>query len=396
MSDSYREVTSTSWFGRIGRSVGGVVIGLLLIVGMIILLFWNEGRAVTTAKALAEGAGLIVSIPADTVDPGNDGKLVHVGGKTTTGTTPSDPDFGIAAPGLRLERSVEMYQWKQDSKSETTTKLGGGEETVTTYTYARGWSDRPIDSSGFKQPSGHSNPSMEIRDRSFQVPQAELGAFVLDQPVLDQVGDDERLALAPGQAGAVRDAFSGTAKVSIVDGRIYLGRDPASPAIGDYRISYRTVPADDLSVIGRQAGNRFEPYATKAGYDLLMVDSGLVPAEKMFAEAVTENTIFTWILRIAGLVLLFIGFALILAPLGVIFDVIPFLGSIMRLGTGAVAFVLALLAGGVTIAIAWFWYRPLLSITLIAIALAVAFLLSRLGKAKGPAPVSAPATASPQ
>ncbi|MEQ1949988.1 TMEM43 family protein [Mesorhizobium sp. CN2-181] len=393
MSDSFREVTSTSWFGRIGRSIGGVLIGLLLVIGMIILLFWNEGRAVTTAKALAEGAGLVVSIQPDAADRGNDGKLVHVGGKVATDTTPADPDFGISAPGLRLERSAEMYQWKQDSKSETKTKLGGGEETVTTYTYAKDWSDRPIDSSGFKQPSGHSNPSMEIRDRSYQVPQATLGAFTLDRPVLDLVGGDERLTLRPDQLSAVQSAFQGTAKVGIVDGRIYLGRNPASPAVGDYRISYTVVPAGDLSIIGKQVGSRFEPYATKAGRDLLMVDAGLVPAEKMFAEAVTENTILTWIARAVGLVVMFIGFALLLGPLGVIADVIPFLGSIVRLGTGVLAFVAALLVGVATIAVAWFWYRPLLSIVLVAIAFGVAYLLSRLGRAKGPAPAPAPAAA---
>ncbi len=57
MSDSFREVTSVSWFGRIKRAVGGVIIGLLLIVLMVIGLFWNEGRAVQTARSLAEGVG---------------------------------------------------------------------------------------------------------------------------------------------------------------------------------------------------------------------------------------------------------------------------------------------------------------------------------------------------
>ncbi len=392
MSDSIREVTSVSWFGRIGRSIGGLVIGLLLILVAIVLLFWNEGRAVTTAKALAEGAGIVVSASADQVDPANDGKLVHVEGNVTAGSTPADPDFGIAAPGLRLVRSVEMYQWRQDSRSETTTKVGGGEETVTTYTYSKGWSDRAIDSSGFRQPSGHANPSMEIQDRTYQVPEATLGAFTLDRPVLDQVGDDTRLPVRPDQVAAVRAAFQGQTKVSVVDGRIYLGKDPAAPAVGDYRIAYSIAPAGSYSVIGKQAGVMFRPYATRAGYDLLMVSSGLVPAEKMFADAVADNTMLTWILRIVGLAVLWFAFMLFLAPLGVVADVLPFLGSIVRLGTGVLAFVLALLAGVTTIAVAWFWYRPLFAITLVAITLAVAFALSRLGKSR-PAPV--PAAARP-
>ncbi|PSJ60573.1 TMEM43 family protein [Kumtagia ephedrae] len=391
MSDSVREVTSVSWFGRIWRSLAGLIIGPLLVLGMIVLLFWNEGRAVTTAEALDEGAGLVVSVQAGTIDPANDGRLVHVAGKATTDVSLTDPDFGVSAAGLRLVRSVEMYQWREDSKSETTTKLGGGEETVTTYTYSKKWSDRAIDSTDFKQPAGHANPSMEIEGRRFQVDRARLGAFDLDEPVLDLVGGERALPMAPAQKDAIRDAFSGSAKVSIVDGRIFIGRDPASPAVGDYRIRYSVAPAGDLSIVGRQAGDRFEPYQTKAGRNLLMVETGSVPAEKMFADAVTENTVVTWIVRIAGLLFLFVGFALLLGPLGVIADVLPFLGSIVRLGTGALALVLALLAGFVTIAVAWFWYRPLLSLGLVAIALAVAFVLSKLGRARATAAAPTPA-----
>jgi hypothetical protein len=391
MSDSVREVTSVSWFGRIWRSLAGLIIGPLLVLGMIVLLFWNEGRAVTTAEALDEGAGLVASVQAGTIDPANDGRLVHVAAKAATDVSLTDPDFGVSAAGLRLVRSVEMYQWREDSKSETTTKLGGGEETVTTYTYSKKWSDRAIDSTDFKQPAGHANPSMEIEGRRFQVDRARLGAFDLDEPVLDLVGGERALPMAPAQKDAIRDAFSGSAKVSIVDGRIFIGRDPASPAVGDYRIRYSVAPAGDLSIVGRQAGDRFEPYQTRAGRDLLMVETGSVPAEKMFADAVTENTVVTWIVRIAGLLFLFVGFALSLGPLGVIADVLPFLGSIVRLGTGALALVLALLAGFVTIAVAWFWYRPLLSLGLVAIALAVAFVLSKLGRARATAAAPTPA-----
>ena len=87
-----------------------------------------------------------------------------------------------------------------------------------------------------------------------------------------------------------------------------------------------------------------------AGDALLMVDTGSVPAEKMFADAVSANTLITWLLRLVGLVLLAIGFALLLAPLGVIADFIPFVGSIVRFGTGLIAFLCAIPVGTTTIA----------------------------------------------
>ena len=54
MSDSFTTRTHQSWFSRIGNSFAGVLIGLALIVGMVGLLFWNEGRAVKTARSLEE------------------------------------------------------------------------------------------------------------------------------------------------------------------------------------------------------------------------------------------------------------------------------------------------------------------------------------------------------
>jgi len=395
MSDSFTEVTRTSWFGRIGRSLIGMVIGILLVIGMMFLLFWNEGRAVTTARSLAEGAKAVVSVAADRIDAANEGKLVHVTGPVTTTSTPSDTDFGISAPGIRLVRTVEMYQWTQQSKSETKKELGGSEETVTTYTYSKRWEDRAIDSSNFKQAAGHLNPPMEIQGRAFQVPDGKLVAFDLGQPVLDRIGGEQQLAIRSEQRAAVDAAYQGSARVSIADNRIYLGPDPGSPRIGDYRISYEVAPAGVTSIVARQSGSTFAGYQTVAGDELLMVRVGNVAADKMFADAVSENTLITWVIRAAGVILLFIGFLLLFSPLGVVGDVVPFIGSIVRFGTGLASFIMAILVGGTVIAIAWFWYRPMLSFAIFGGAALIAYLLSRMRRSKGPVVAQAPGPSAP-
>jgi hypothetical protein len=400
MSDTFREVTSVSWFGRIKRSFGGLVVGLALIAGMVFLLFWNEGRAVQTARSLAEGSAAVVSVAADAADPANDGKLIHISGPLTAASVPADTEFGVSKESVRLVRKVEMYQWIETSKSETKTKLGGGEETVTTYSYSKGWDDDAKSSSEFKQPAGHTNPPMEISGRYYQIPEAKLGGYTLDTPVLDKIADSQSLPLTPDQAAAVDAAYGGTQKVSIVDGRIYLGQNPTSPAVGDYRISYDFAPLGVISVIGQQQGAMFQPYQTMAGDALLMVDTGSVPADKMFADAVSTNTLITWLLRLVGLVLLVIGFALLLAPLGVIADFIPFVGSIVRFGTGLVAFLCAVTVGTITIAVAWFYYRPLLAIGILVAGLAVAAAILHYGRSRraagaGPTAAPAPAPAAP-
>ena len=67
------------------------------------------------------------------------------------------------------------------------------------------------------------------------------------------------------------------------------------------------------------------------------------------------------------MILMFAGLALIFAPLGTIADVVPFLGSLLRAGTGLVAGVIALTLSILTVALAWIAYRPLVGIGLLAV-----------------------------
>jgi hypothetical protein len=73
MSDTFSVTTRTSWFSRIGSSIVGVPIGLLMLIAACVGLFWNEGRAVQTARSLAEGKGLVISVDPATVDAANEG-----------------------------------------------------------------------------------------------------------------------------------------------------------------------------------------------------------------------------------------------------------------------------------------------------------------------------------
>lgn len=381
MSDSVTVTTSRSWFSRVGGSIKGVLFGLILVLVGIVLLFWNEGRAVQTAKSLAEGKGIVVSVQNTAVDAANEGRLIHTGGRVASDETLRDGTFGITASGVRLVRKAEMYQWVEKSESKTETKVGGGEETVTTYTYTRDWVDRPVDSGSFRQPDGHRNPAMTYQGERYQIAGGTLGAFTLDTPVLDRISGSEPVRVTDELLDGIKAAAGSTPRpLSVSDGRIYMGFNPGSPSVGDQRISYELVPLKDISVVGKQTGSGFTAYQTQAGDALLMVTSGIVSADQMFSDAESANTLLTWILRVVGLVVLMIAFSLLFAPLGVIGDVIPFVGRIVRMGTGLVAFVLAVLTGSIVIAIAWFWYRPLLSLIVIAIGVTVAAAVIYLGR----------------
>ena len=376
-SDEVTEVTSKSWLQRVGESFAGVVIGFVLIAGTAILLFWNEGRAIQTARSLDEGAGAVRTVAADRVDAANDGKLVHVTGPLSVGGSISDNEFGVRSAGVRLVRHVEMYQWKEETESETRKKLGGGEETVTKYKYSREWSDRPIDSSKFKDRRGHANPQMIYRQRNV-VAQTRLGAFKVPENLLQNFGEEQPIAATAEQASALQARLN--KPVQAVDGVLYVGADAGQPAVGDLRITFKEVRLQTASVIGRQAGGTFEPYQTQAGGTFQLIAAGQVPAADMFKSAQASNRLLTWILRGVGVVLMFIGFAMILKPLSVLADVIPILGDIVGAGAGIVAFLCTAAIAPLVIAIGWLWYRPVVAIGILAIGGILTYAAIRLGR----------------
>ena len=51
-------------------------------------------------------------------------------------------------------------------------------------------------------------------------------------------------------------------------------------------------------------------------------------------------------------------FSISFEPIGVVFDVIPFLGDVARLGTGLFAFSSGLVLTLIVVSVAWLFYRP--------------------------------------
>lgn len=107
--------------------------GLAFFVLSFPLLFWNEGHAVRTARSLTEGAGMVKSVSADRVDSANEGALVHLTSRAATTEMLTDPDLGVSANALKLDRRVEMYQREETEKSDTRRSWAASLKTVTTY-----------------------------------------------------------------------------------------------------------------------------------------------------------------------------------------------------------------------------------------------------------------------
>jgi Transmembrane protein 43 len=388
MPDSFVETSSSSWLSRIVGSITGVLFGIVFLIGSIVLLFWNEGRAVQTARSLSEGGKVVVDAAPAPVDPGNEGKLVHVAGDAKSGAPIVDRTFSISAAALRLVRVAEMYQWEEDKHQETRKSLGGSEQTVTTYTYKKVWSDRAVDSQTFRHPDGHANPQKQFDRLDLTAADATLGAFKLGGPVLELLPVSAPLQLDPQAADPIKPRI---ANAQIFDGKIYIGTNPDSPQIGDYRISYTYAPVGTVSVVGRQAGAGITSYQTRAGDRLLLAVPEDQPAAAMFKQAERDNMILTWVLRLVGVVAMWLGVYLVLRPLVVVADVVPLIGSLIGAGAGVLALASTMILAGFVIAVAWFWYRPLVAGAVLAVGLLAGIALHRLAGRRRAAPAAAAA-----
>ena len=368
------ETTTESWGSRIGSSLKGVLFGVLLFVAGFPVLFWNEGNSVRTAKAIDEGEGACISLESnDKVDPEMNGKLVHMSGRADTKDRLADDQFGISVTAIRLEREVEMFQWIEESHTSEKKKLGGSVEKTTVYTYKKGWVDHAIDSSSFKE-QGHDNPGMmEFQSEKTQAANVSFGAFRLSPAQIDRIGSSQAYAFPTDFVCRIERVQRSGNTIYVPNaatrGNALNNRDVASqPRIGDMRVNFHVVYPHDISLIAKQKGDTFVDYTAKNGKRLNYLRDGEADAAAMFATARTNNSIFTWLIRLGGFLLMYFGLSMVLKPLSVLADVLPILGDIVGIGTGLVAGLIAIICSLVTIAVAWLFYRPLLGILLLAVA----------------------------
>ncbi|WP_395738446.1 TMEM43 family protein [Prosthecobacter sp.] len=348
-----------------------------------IVLWLNEGRAVTTTYSLKEGAAAVVDVSADRVDPANDKKLVHVTGEAKAEGPLVDTVYGVSVPALRLVRTEMIYQWVESEKSETKQKVGGGTETIVTYTYEKKWVDEPVKSSEFKTPAGHANEGKLIAGtKLLNAEKVTLGAFSVPENFVKQMGSPIKSALTDGDLARLpADHREGT---KIEDGAFFFGANPKEPKIGDVRVSYEVVQPGVFSVLAAQNGQTFEPYQTNAGDTIDIIQEGAVSAPAMFKSAARENSLITWLVRLLGFLFMAFGFMALLRPLSVVGSVLPVVGNIIGVGTGMISFALAATLSFVIIALAWIVVRPLLGVALLVLAIGGLIYTRRLAAGSRP------------
>ena len=436
---AYQEKTTTSYGTRVGNSIKGIFTGFILIIGATILLWWNEGRAVKTADMLEDAQGACVEMPnPDKKSAEFEGELVCATAMANTDEVLTDKEFGISENAISLSRKVEYFQWVEHKEEKSEDKLGGKQETVTTYTYSQEWVSSPVNSGDFKDPAyqGKNYTWTTVEDQDIWAQNVTFGAYVLNESLIHSISSREALELnisqeqlqaldktiadtyarvkglptpntnvaqaqvaQPAQAVAadstvladsvktvVPDSISQANKVDLeyvhqMGNVLYYGRTANAPEIGDVRITFEKVVPAKVTVVSQVEGNTFKPYTASNKKKFQTLRMGKKSIDEIFEEENEANSMWTWVLRIVGILLVISGFKGLFGFLETVLKVVPFLSSIFAFGVGIICTIVGIVYS-LVIALAWIFYRPVLGIIILLVAGFLIWVFAFNGKKK--------------
>ena len=272
------------------KKVVKYIVGVLLILCSMLLVGYSEYNIIKVLMNRDSLNNKTIEVKSIIVDKNNNGKLVFVNGYIILNKDLEDKDFNVKIRTSKLERIVEIYQYKETKEDDET------------YSYETDWYNELIDSSKFKN-SEYKNPS-DIKYKSeVYYNDVFLGAFKLNNKEIDDLGLNSRYL-------DLNSEFASKNGFNISNEYYTTSKDIDFPEVGDIRISFRYNNSNSASVIAKQSNNMFEDY--KLNNTLI----NKIYNEKLTKEEVIDNIyplkIVLYVTMIVlSLILSIVGFKLI-------------------------------------------------------------------------------------
>jgi len=365
------------------KNKGAIVfLGYLFLIGSIFLLWFNESRAVATARGLEEGQESVIEISSAIVDEKNEGKLVYVTGVFESSDILFDKDFGIQSNDLKLSRKVEMYQW-EEKKGKSQDLLLPDTIISSEYSYEKTWSTELISSSNFKHKKHFENPSsIPLNSYATSATNVKMGAFNIPQTLLDKIENEVSLSL---QNTPIKNNHNGilVKDAETKEELIYIGNESLdNPQIGDLKVTFSVVQSGIFSLIAQQTNTTFKPFTTSKETLIELISPGKVSANELFAASQQGNTFLTWVFRIMGIVFMFFGMIKTFEFEHNFASNTPILGNIINQGVFVYGGLLTFVFSSLTIVSAWIIYRPILAVIVVSTFVVTILFLIFKGKNK--------------
>ncbi len=332
------------------KQIISLIFGIVLFIGAFVVLWMNEANSAQKIAIADYASKNAIQVDATNINGENDEKLISTSAEAISDAVLGDENIKIPN-SLIVSRKVEMYQWVENNE-------GGNTK------YEKAWSEDFVDSNYFENKS-YKNPSFPIKSEVFSAEVAEFGDYTLNNEQVLLIESENEVTDLPQNS-----------KYTIVNGSYFSGKDIENPQIGDVLITYSYVPSKTaVSIIGQQnADNTISALQYKDMSIYIQYDGNLSKDEIINAYR-QDNTNFTIFVRIAGCLLMFLGLKLFISPIIDIFNLIPILGKVADFILSIVLFLISICLSLVTISIAWFAYRPVLSLLLAIVVFAIGMLI---------------------
>lgn len=314
-------MSSQNFGDKLVGSIGTLLMGILVFLGSFVILYMTAAR--TDYSIISQ-----IAVTPENVTETKD--FVYVTDKLIATGEIGDDLYLDAGEYAVMNRTVEMYSWVEDKNVE-------GDNTY--YKYDTAWVANPQDSAEFDQTKHHENPSMEFENISIFAQDVRMGEYGID---LESVRLSGFKSLSLNEDIIRLDRFSSLESKEKVD-YVYVGRGSwGSPVVGDVRISYSVVPSGEkVTVFGMIEDNEIVQHYDAEKRELFRIFSGV--RQNAAAKLSMEYGTAGWMGRILGFLVMWIGLMMVLKPLSVSFEMIPFVGDIGKKALGIVTFVIALI-----------------------------------------------------
>lgn len=305
-------------------SIGWLLLGIVLFIGS----FWLLHKSIVRTD-YTDVANRAIEI----TESKGDSEFVYVTGEFKSDEFLSDDLYLDEGQYLVVDRTVEMFAWTESVEKD--------EDDFKYYDYKTQWVVDVPNSNEFDEDRYHENPTKPERNLKKEVNRATVGGYEVDLnklrlPSLEALNlTEENVTLYEYEELQSDENYD-----YIFDGAGTF----EEPEIGDIRIRFSVLePMSKVTVFGRLDGKELVPHHQDQEKGLYRVFDGTLDDTKSIlgGEYKTSGTMG----EIGVMVLMWIGLMLILKPLSVSLELIPFLG---KFGKGALVILTAILAFVIT------------------------------------------------
>ena len=276
------------------RNLVQAVVGLLALLAALGGLGLNEWQAGGHGRAT-----ILLEERVHDVDPSGpipQGEPVRIVGRASTAQVLTDPVLPVRSAALRLDRHVELYQWRE---------IVEGTGTNRSIRHEAVWSAEPIDSTRFLtrapvNPGALPLPSLRLYASDARLGEASLGPEVLDRLPADPLRPPPQPSRVETGALTLR-----------VDGAGYQSGDPVHPVVGDVRVRFSAVLPEEITVVGTARNGVLGPWQAPDGTPILLAARGTQETSRLVATDDLASLPRLWGARFIGGIAAFIGFALL-------------------------------------------------------------------------------------